>query len=223
MKYVYAALLLHSSAQPVTEENVKKVVTAAGSQVEEAQVKALVAALSEINIDEALKSASVMAAPAAAPAAPAEAKKEDKGGSRYSSAQSSPRIDNPLERQFHPSFYISQVIVKGHDRCQRLIRKNLPSRTSEKSASFEENVHPAKVTTGRLPIRLLAVKSRAHRILSSETPPQNRATAWQRCAFNSWTISPNEGIPESNHIRSWPAGVTMYTSSARQSTTSNHT
>ena len=78
MKYVYAALPLHSSAQPVTEENVKKVVTAAGSQVEEAQVKALVAALSEVNIDEALKSASVMAAPAAAPAAPAEAKKEDK-------------------------------------------------------------------------------------------------------------------------------------------------
>ncbi|HWY27834.1 MAG TPA: 50S ribosomal protein P1 [Candidatus Sulfotelmatobacter sp.] len=78
MKYVYAALLLHSSAQPVTEENVKKVVTAAGSQVEEAQVKALVAALSEVNIDEALKSASVMAAPVAAPATPAESKKEDK-------------------------------------------------------------------------------------------------------------------------------------------------
>jgi large subunit ribosomal protein L12 len=77
MKYVYAALLLHSSAQPVTEENVKKVVTAAGSQVEEAQVKALVAALSEVNIDEALKSASVMAAPVAAPA-PTETKKEDK-------------------------------------------------------------------------------------------------------------------------------------------------
>jgi large subunit ribosomal protein L12 len=77
MKYVYAALLLHSSAQPVTEENVKKVITAAGSQAEESQVKALVAALSEVNIDEALKSASVMAAPVAAPA-PSEAKKEDK-------------------------------------------------------------------------------------------------------------------------------------------------
>jgi len=78
VKYVYAALLLHSSAQPVTEENVKKVISAAGSQVEEAQVKALVAALSEVNIDEALKSASDMAAPVAAPAAPTEAKKEDK-------------------------------------------------------------------------------------------------------------------------------------------------
>jgi large subunit ribosomal protein L12 len=78
MKYVYAALLLHSSAQPVTEENVKKVVAASGSQVEEAQVKALVAALSEVNIDEALKSATAMAAAPVAAATPAEGKKEEK-------------------------------------------------------------------------------------------------------------------------------------------------
>lgn len=77
MKYVYAALLLHSSAQPVTEENVKKVIAATGGQVEEAQVKALVAALSEVNIDEALKSASAMAAAPVAVAAPAEAKKKE--------------------------------------------------------------------------------------------------------------------------------------------------
>jgi len=82
VKYVYAALLLHSSAQPITEENVKKVVTAAGSQVEEVQVKALVAALSEVNIDEALKSASTMATVAAAPPAiaPAEKKEDKKAG-----------------------------------------------------------------------------------------------------------------------------------------------
>ena len=78
MKYVYAALLLHSSAQPITEENVKKVVTAAGSQVEEVQVKALVATLSDVNIDEALKSATMMPVAAAPAAAPAEAKKEEK-------------------------------------------------------------------------------------------------------------------------------------------------
>src|SRR6266699_1444724 len=78
MKYVYAALLLHSWAQPVNEENVKKIVSAAGGQAEESQVKALVAALSEVNIDDALKSASsMMMAPAAAPAAPsAEGKKK---------------------------------------------------------------------------------------------------------------------------------------------------
>lgn len=78
MKYVYAALLLHSWAQPVTEENVKKIVNAAGGQAEESQVKALVAALSEVNIDEALKTASsMMTAPAAPVAAPAEGKKKE--------------------------------------------------------------------------------------------------------------------------------------------------
>ena len=77
MKYVYAALLLHSNAQAITEENVKKVVSAAGGQAEEVQVKALVAALSEVNIDEALKSAAAMAAPVTAPAAPAESKKKE--------------------------------------------------------------------------------------------------------------------------------------------------
>src|SRR5438094_4156229 len=79
MKYVYAALLLHSWAQPVNEKNGKKTVAAAGGKAEEAQVRALVAALSEVNIDEALKSASsMMMAPPAAPAAPpAESKKKD--------------------------------------------------------------------------------------------------------------------------------------------------
>ncbi len=80
MKYVYAALLLHSAGEKVTEEGVKKVLTAAGVKVEEPRIKALVAALSEVNIDEALKAAQSMpvAATAAATGASAEAKKEEK-------------------------------------------------------------------------------------------------------------------------------------------------
>ncbi|MHB1909098.1 MAG: 50S ribosomal protein P1 [Nitrososphaerales archaeon] len=85
MEYIYAALLLHKLNQPVNEDNVKKVMTAAGSAPDEVRVKALVSALGEVNIDEALKSAAsaqvVAAAPAAAPAAaaakPAEAPKEE--------------------------------------------------------------------------------------------------------------------------------------------------
>jgi large subunit ribosomal protein L12 len=77
LKYVYAALLLHSAKQPITEENVKKIVGAAGMEVEEARVRALVSALSEINIDEVLKAAPVAVAPAAAAPAPsAQAPKE---------------------------------------------------------------------------------------------------------------------------------------------------
>jgi large subunit ribosomal protein L12 len=76
MEYVYAALLLHSAGGEVTEDNVKKVLTAAGVKAEEPRVKALVAALSEIKIDDALKAA--QAAPVAAAPASTEAKKEEK-------------------------------------------------------------------------------------------------------------------------------------------------
>jgi len=80
MEYVYAALLLHSAGEKVTEDSVTKVLTAAGVKTEEPRVKALVAALSEIKIDDAIKAAQAMPT-AVAPAAPAaEAKKEEKKG-----------------------------------------------------------------------------------------------------------------------------------------------
>jgi large subunit ribosomal protein L12 len=81
MKYVYAALLLHSSGQSIDEESLKKIISATGGEVDEARVKALVASLAEVNIDEALKAGqTVMAAPVATKeTAPApEAKKEEK-------------------------------------------------------------------------------------------------------------------------------------------------
>ncbi len=54
MEYIYAALLLHKLNQPITEDNVKKVISSAGATPDEIRVKALVSALGEINIDEAL-------------------------------------------------------------------------------------------------------------------------------------------------------------------------
>ena len=77
MEYVYAALLLHKLQKDVNEANISSVVKASGAEVNDAQVKALVAALADINIEEAIKAAPV--AVAAAPAAPAagEAKKEE--------------------------------------------------------------------------------------------------------------------------------------------------
>jgi large subunit ribosomal protein L12 len=79
MEYVYSAMLLHSAGQPVNEENVKKVLTAAGIKVDATRVKALVASLEGVNIDEAIKTATAIpvAAPAAA-AAPAEKKEKKK-------------------------------------------------------------------------------------------------------------------------------------------------
>jgi large subunit ribosomal protein L12 len=82
-EYVYAALLLHKLKQNITEDNVKNVVKAAGVSPDDVRVKALVAALSEVNIEEALKAAPVAVAAAApagasAPAGGAAPAKEEK-------------------------------------------------------------------------------------------------------------------------------------------------
>lgn len=86
MEYVYATLLLHYAKQPISEENIVKVLQAAGVSADEIKVKALVAAIKDVNIDEAIKTAAFApAAPAAAPAAQPQAapaagaeKKEEK-------------------------------------------------------------------------------------------------------------------------------------------------
>jgi large subunit ribosomal protein L12 len=78
MEYVYAALIQHSTGSKVTEDGVKKILTAAGVKVEEPRLKALVAALSEIKIEDALKAAQTIPTAPPAPAAPTETKKEEK-------------------------------------------------------------------------------------------------------------------------------------------------
>ncbi len=72
MEYVYAALLLHSAGQPVSEDGIKKIVEAAGATPDEVRIKALVSALEGVDIAKVLATASAMpvaAAPAAAAAA----------------------------------------------------------------------------------------------------------------------------------------------------------
>ena len=78
MEYVYAALMLHKLKKEITEENITSIVKASGTEVNEAQVKSLVASLADVNIEDAIKAApvAVAAAPAAAPAEGGEGKKE---------------------------------------------------------------------------------------------------------------------------------------------------
>jgi large subunit ribosomal protein L12 len=80
MEYVYAALLLHKLKQNITEDSVKSVVQAAGVTPDDVRVKALVAALSEVQIDEALKAAPVAVAAAAPAGAAASAAAPAAGG-----------------------------------------------------------------------------------------------------------------------------------------------
>ena len=83
MEYIYSALLLHTAGKEINEENIKKVLDAAGITSDSARIKALTASLDGVNIEEAISKSVV--APAAAPAAagaaaeaPAEGKKEKK-------------------------------------------------------------------------------------------------------------------------------------------------
>lgn len=63
MEYVYTTLLLHEAKQEINEGSVKKILEAANYTVDEGKVKALVASLADVNIDEAIKEVPVAAAP----------------------------------------------------------------------------------------------------------------------------------------------------------------
>ncbi len=83
MEYVYAALLLHKAGGKMTAKAMDEVLAAAGATPDKARIKALLAALKGVDIDEALTSAAAMpvaASPAAGGAAApaAEEKKEEK-------------------------------------------------------------------------------------------------------------------------------------------------
>ena len=83
MEYMYAALLLHKLKQDINEYNVSNVIKDTGVAPDDVRIKSLVTALSEVNIDEALKSSPVsvpgpVTSPAATSPQPAESKEEEK-------------------------------------------------------------------------------------------------------------------------------------------------
>ncbi|ELZ94182.1 50S ribosomal protein L12P [Haloferax mucosum ATCC BAA-1512] len=77
MEYVYAALILNETDEEVNEENITAVLEAAGVDVEESRVKALVAALEDVDIEEAIETAAAAPAPAAGGAAAGEVETAD--------------------------------------------------------------------------------------------------------------------------------------------------
>lgn len=83
METIYAAMLLHKTGKKVNEEDMEKVLKAAGSKADKSQIKATVAALKNVDIDKAIAEAPVVAAQAAA--APA--------------ASSAPAAEKPAEKK----------------------------------------------------------------------------------------------------------------------------
>ena len=73
MEYLHASLVLHSAGKKVTEKAVTDILTAAGLTPDKNRIKGLIAALADVNIEEALKTAASMPTVAAAPAAAAPA------------------------------------------------------------------------------------------------------------------------------------------------------
>ncbi len=65
-------MILHSAEKDINEENVKGIIEAAGIDADDARIKALIAALEDVDIEEAIETAAV------ASAAPAEKKRKKK-------------------------------------------------------------------------------------------------------------------------------------------------
>lgn len=93
MEYVYAALMLHKLKKDINEDNITNLVKASGAEVNQAQVKALVASLADVNIEEAIKAAPVAVAAAAAPAEAAG------GDAKQGEKKEKPASDGKSEEQ----------------------------------------------------------------------------------------------------------------------------
>jgi large subunit ribosomal protein L12 len=80
MEYVYSALILNETGEEINEENITGVLEAAGADVDESRVKALIAALEDVDIEEAVEQAAAVpaggAAAGGAAAEPEEAEAE---------------------------------------------------------------------------------------------------------------------------------------------------
>ncbi len=80
MEYVYAAMLLNSLGKEITEDSLKSIISAAGVQPDEAQIKVTVSALKDVDINKVIEeaqNAQVAQAQAPAPQSNKETKKEE--------------------------------------------------------------------------------------------------------------------------------------------------
>ncbi len=75
MEYIYGAMLLHAAGKEINEENLKKVLEAAGVGIDDAKVKVITSSLQGVNIDEIISKASSMPV---MPVMPEEKKEEGK-------------------------------------------------------------------------------------------------------------------------------------------------
>jgi large subunit ribosomal protein L12 len=94
MEYVYAALILHETDEEINEDNLTGVLEAAGVDVEESRVKALVAALEDVDVEEAIETAAaVPAAGGSAAGGSADAEEADEADADADEADEAEEAD----------------------------------------------------------------------------------------------------------------------------------
>lgn len=76
MEYIYAALIVNETDGEINEDNITSVLEAAGADVEESRVKALIAALDDVDIEEAVDQAAAVPAGGASASAGGAAEAE---------------------------------------------------------------------------------------------------------------------------------------------------
>ena len=76
MELIYAALTLSEADKEINEDNLQDIVDAAGLDVEDSEIKALVAALEDVDIEEAMETA-VASGSAPAPSTEESADEEE--------------------------------------------------------------------------------------------------------------------------------------------------
>ncbi|MCC7553310.1 MAG: 50S ribosomal protein P1 [Methanobacteriaceae archaeon] len=76
MEYIYAAMILHTTDKDINEENVKSIIEAADIEADDARIKALIAALEDVDIEEAMETTAMAAAPATPAASEEEVEEE---------------------------------------------------------------------------------------------------------------------------------------------------
>ena len=77
MELIYAALTLHEAGNEVNEDNLEAIVDAADLDVEDSEIAALVAALEDVDIQEAMETAVAAGGAAAAPSGDSEAEEAE--------------------------------------------------------------------------------------------------------------------------------------------------
>jgi large subunit ribosomal protein L12 len=94
MEYVYAALVLHEAEKELSEDNVTAVLEAAGIEADDARVKSLVAAMEDVDVEEAIaQSAGVPAGGAPAGGAPAGGAEEESADEEPEEEEEEPEAD----------------------------------------------------------------------------------------------------------------------------------